>query len=153
IICSGVWNSCSLRCPLPWWKKGSVCRGFIAVQPAVSSAIRKLEEEFEAPLFDRLKRHSFRLTRAGESLYRHARRILDLRSGGSAGKHCQAPCGIRVDRSEREYQPARFPQREHPAQCSTAFQGITPDQWLPAVRRYVANPPAPGEPDAPVIPR
>ena len=49
-------------------------------QPAVSIAIGKLEREFEAPLFDRSKRHEYRLTQAGEALYAHATRMLSLRS-------------------------------------------------------------------------
>jgi DNA-binding transcriptional LysR family regulator len=49
-------------------------------QPAVSIGVRKLEEEFGAPLFDRSKRHSFRLTQAGESLYEYARKMLSLRN-------------------------------------------------------------------------
>jgi DNA-binding transcriptional LysR family regulator len=64
-------------------EEGSVRRASERVyrtQPAVSIAVRKLEREFEAPLFDRSKRYSFRLTQAGESLYRHAKRILNLRS-------------------------------------------------------------------------
>ena len=48
-------------------------------QPAVSIAVRKLEEEFSTPLFDRSKRYEFRLTQAGESLYRYAKRMLSLR--------------------------------------------------------------------------
>jgi DNA-binding transcriptional LysR family regulator len=49
-------------------------------QPAVSIAVSKLEREFEAPLFDRSKRHEYRLTQAGEALYQHATRMLCLRS-------------------------------------------------------------------------
>jgi DNA-binding transcriptional LysR family regulator len=49
-------------------------------QPAVSIAVGKLEREFEAPLFDRSKRHEYRLTQAGEALYDHATRMLNLRS-------------------------------------------------------------------------
>jgi DNA-binding transcriptional LysR family regulator len=49
-------------------------------QPAVSIAVSKLEREFEAPLFDRSKRHEYRLTQAGEALYTHATRMLSLRS-------------------------------------------------------------------------
>lgn len=48
-------------------------------QPAVSIAVSKLEREFEAPLFDRSKRHEYRLTQAGEALYEHAKRMLSLR--------------------------------------------------------------------------
>jgi DNA-binding transcriptional LysR family regulator len=49
-------------------------------QPAVSIAVSKLEREFEVPLFDRSKRHEYRLTQAGEVLYTHATRIVSLRS-------------------------------------------------------------------------
>lgn len=49
-------------------------------QAAVSIGVRKLEEEFGAPLFDRSKRYSFRLTQAGESLYGYARKMLSLRN-------------------------------------------------------------------------
>jgi DNA-binding transcriptional LysR family regulator len=49
-------------------------------QPAVSIAVGKLEREFEAPLFDRSKRHEYRLTQAGELLYHHATRMLGLRN-------------------------------------------------------------------------
>jgi DNA-binding transcriptional LysR family regulator len=48
-------------------------------QPAVSIAVSKLEREFEAPLFDRSKRHEYRLTQVGEALYHHANRMLGLR--------------------------------------------------------------------------
>lgn len=68
-------------------EEGSVRRASERVyrtQPAVSIAIRKLEEEFEVPLFDRSKRYSFRLTQAGESLYRHAKRMLSVRSEAAA---------------------------------------------------------------------
>lgn len=44
-------------------------------QPAVSMAIRKLEQQLELPLFDRQERQ-VRLTSEGEVLVRHARRIL-----------------------------------------------------------------------------
>jgi len=63
-----------------------VCR----TQPAVSIAVRKLEEEFGAPLFDRSKRHSFRLTHAGESLYGYAKRMLSLRTEATSQLKCIA---------------------------------------------------------------
>lgn len=63
-------------------EEGSVRRAADRVfrtQPAVSIAVHKLEEEFEAPLFDRSKRYEFRVTQAGEALYRYAKRMLSLR--------------------------------------------------------------------------
>ena len=47
-------------------------------QPAVSMALRKLEEEIGAPLFDRSNR-GFVLTATGELLYESAKRLLRLR--------------------------------------------------------------------------
>ena len=47
-------------------------------QPAVSMALRKLETEIGAPLFDRSQRHHYTLTEAGETLYAYAKRLLDL---------------------------------------------------------------------------
>jgi DNA-binding transcriptional LysR family regulator len=49
-------------------------------QPAVSIAVGKLERELETPLFDRSKRHAYRLTQVGEALYDQATRMLSLRS-------------------------------------------------------------------------
>jgi len=49
-------------------------------QPAVSIAIRKLENEINAPLFDRSQRYQFRLTEAGEALYSYATRLISLRN-------------------------------------------------------------------------
>jgi DNA-binding transcriptional LysR family regulator len=48
-------------------------------QPAVSMAIRKLEEEIGSPLFDRTSRGNYQLTAAGEVLFAHAKRLLGLR--------------------------------------------------------------------------
>ncbi len=44
--------------------------------PAVSMAIRKLEDDVGVALFERAERGDFTPTQAGESLYRHARRLL-----------------------------------------------------------------------------
>lgn len=52
--------------------------------PAVSIALRKLEEELNAPLFDRSKRHEYRLTPVGETLYSYASRLLSLRNQAAA---------------------------------------------------------------------
>jgi DNA-binding transcriptional LysR family regulator len=46
--------------------------------PAVSVAIRKLEEEVGMPLFERSKKHELHLTAAGESLVDYAKRLLSL---------------------------------------------------------------------------
>jgi DNA-binding transcriptional LysR family regulator len=48
-------------------------------QPAVSMALRKLEEELGAPLFDRSSRGNYLLTAAGEVLFAYAQRLLGLR--------------------------------------------------------------------------
>lgn len=48
-------------------------------QPAISIAIRKLEEELGAPLFDRFRRDA-RLTDAGQILVDYAQKVLNLRS-------------------------------------------------------------------------
>src|SRR5262245_52056055 len=48
-------------------------------QPAVSMALRKLEQEVRASLPDRSDRRDYRLTRAGQVLYDYATRMLDLR--------------------------------------------------------------------------
>src|SRR5688572_12332914 len=48
-------------------------------QPAVSMALRKLEEELGAPLFDRSNRGAYVLTATGELLYASAKRLLGLR--------------------------------------------------------------------------
>lgn len=56
-----------------------VCR----TQPAVSLAIRKLEDGIGASLFDRTQRQGYSLTQAGEALYGYASRILNLRSEAS----------------------------------------------------------------------
>lgn len=49
-------------------------------QPAVSIAIKKLENEINAKLFDRSRRYEFRLTEVGEAFYSYATRLLSLRS-------------------------------------------------------------------------
>jgi DNA-binding transcriptional LysR family regulator len=53
-----------------------VCR----TQPAISIALRKLETEIGAPLFDRSQRYDYQLTPAGELLYSYATRLVALRS-------------------------------------------------------------------------
>ena len=48
-------------------------------QPAVTMAVRRLENEIGAPLFDRTNRGAYALTATGELLYNSARRLLRLR--------------------------------------------------------------------------
>src|SRR5262249_12998761 len=48
-------------------------------QPAVSMALRKLEEEIGAPLFDRSSKGAYVLTATGELLYESAKRLLGVR--------------------------------------------------------------------------
>src|SRR6202165_746011 len=62
-------------------EQGSFSKAAVRVyrtQPAVSIAIRRLEEEIGAPLFDRSQK-SPTLTDAGELVYDYAQRILSLR--------------------------------------------------------------------------
>jgi DNA-binding transcriptional LysR family regulator len=62
--------------------EGSVRRAaerVLRTQPAVSIAISKLEREFETLLFDRSKRHGYRLTQVGETLFEYATQMLGLR--------------------------------------------------------------------------
>jgi DNA-binding transcriptional LysR family regulator len=49
-------------------------------QPAVSIALRKLEEEIGAPLFDRSRRYDYRLTEVGEALLKYAKQMLGLQN-------------------------------------------------------------------------
>jgi len=53
-------------------------------QPALTMAIRKLEQELGAQLFDRSNRNDYVLTDSGEVLYEHAKRLLNLRDEGVA---------------------------------------------------------------------
>ena len=52
--------------------------------PAVSIALRKLEEEMGTPLFDRSERRKHRLTASGRLLYSYATRILGMRNEATA---------------------------------------------------------------------
>ena len=66
---------------------GSVSRGaerIFRTAPAVNVALRKLENEMCAPLFDRSERYQHRLTAAGKLLYSYATRILAMRSEATA---------------------------------------------------------------------
>ncbi len=49
-------------------------------QPAVSIAVRKLEQDIGTILLDRSRRRDYRLTRAGEFLYEYASRMIGLRN-------------------------------------------------------------------------
>ncbi len=49
-------------------------------QPAVSIAVRKLEQDIGTILLDRSHRRDYRLTRAGEFLYEYASRMIGLRN-------------------------------------------------------------------------
>jgi DNA-binding transcriptional LysR family regulator len=65
-------------------------------QPAVSIAIRKLEEEVGAALFDRSKRYDYRLTHAGEAMFSYASRMLSLRNEAQAA--LRDICNLRAGR-------------------------------------------------------
>jgi len=63
-------------------EEGSVhkaARRVYRTQPAVSIALRKLEQHVGAPLFDRSNRNGYLLTDTGETLFGYARRLLNLR--------------------------------------------------------------------------
>jgi DNA-binding transcriptional LysR family regulator len=60
--------------------------------PAVSIALRKLEEEVGAPLFNRSDRNSNDLTAAGTLLYSYATRILSLRREAISGLQDLTEC-------------------------------------------------------------
>lgn len=53
-----------------------VCR----TQPAVSIALRKLEDHFGTTLLDRSRRRDYRLTQAGELLFEFASAMLAIRN-------------------------------------------------------------------------
>lgn len=56
-------------------------------QPAVSIALKKLEQEIGAPLFDRTNRKTHLLTDTGEVLFSYARRMLNLRNESLTAVH------------------------------------------------------------------
>jgi DNA-binding transcriptional LysR family regulator len=72
-------------------------------QPAVSLALRKLEQRIGTPLLDRSRPRDHRLTHAGEVLYEYASWIVGLRSevlsvltgesNGYSGRLCIGICG------------------------------------------------------------
>jgi DNA-binding transcriptional LysR family regulator len=68
-------------------EEASVCKAADRVrrtQPAVSMALRKLEQELDASLFDRANRQDIKLTQAGEMLYEYAIQLLKLRKEAMA---------------------------------------------------------------------
>ncbi len=69
--------------------------------PAVSIALKKLEDEMGTPLFERDDRHSHQLTASGKLLYEHAKRILDLRrEAETAVKHSSHDAILRIGTHE-----------------------------------------------------
>jgi len=67
-------------------EEGSVSRAAKRVcrtAPAVSMALRKLEEEVGSSLFDRSERHNHQLTASGKLLYSYVTRILEMRNEAS----------------------------------------------------------------------
>ena len=50
----------------------------LRTQPAVSFALKKLEQEIGLPLFDPLERRLYKLTQAGHLLYTYAVRVAEL---------------------------------------------------------------------------
>lgn len=66
--------------------------------PAVSVAIRKLEEETGIPLFERSRRHELHLTAAGEELVNYAKRLLSLLDEARAA--VAVFCSAKVERTK-----------------------------------------------------
>jgi DNA-binding transcriptional LysR family regulator len=68
-------------------EEGNITRAAVRVYrtaPAVSIALRKLEDEMGSPLFDRSERHDHKLTASGKLLYSYATRILEMRREAAA---------------------------------------------------------------------
>jgi DNA-binding transcriptional LysR family regulator len=85
-------------------EEGSISRAAERVfrtAPAVSIALKKLEDEMGTPLFERDDRHSHQLTAPGKLLYEHAKRILDLRrEAETAIKHSSQDATLRIGTHE-----------------------------------------------------
>ena len=85
-------------------EEGSISRAAHRVcrtGPAVSIALKKLEDELGTPLFERDDRHNHQLTASGKLLYEHARRILDLRrEAETAVKHSSHDATLRIGTHE-----------------------------------------------------
>ncbi|HKY30531.1 MAG TPA: LysR family transcriptional regulator [Pyrinomonadaceae bacterium] len=85
-------------------EEGSISRAAQRVcrtGPAVSIALKKLEDEMGIPLFERDDRHSHQLTVSGKLLYEHAKRILDLRrEAETAVKHSSHDATLRIGTHE-----------------------------------------------------
>jgi len=85
-------------------EEGSISRAAQRVcrtGPAVSIALKKLEDELDTPLFERDDRHNHQLTASGKLLYEHARRILDLRrEAETAVKHSSHDATLRIGTHE-----------------------------------------------------
>lgn len=76
-------------------EQGSVRRAAQRVfrtAPAVSIALRKLEEEIGAPLFTRSDRNHQELTASGQLLYSYGKRILSLKREAVAGLQAITKC-------------------------------------------------------------
>ena len=85
-------------------EEGSIARAAQRVcrtGPALSIALKKLEEEMGTPLFERGDRHSHQLTTSGKLLYEHAKRILDMRrEAETAVKHSSHDATLRIGTHE-----------------------------------------------------
>jgi DNA-binding transcriptional LysR family regulator len=85
-------------------EEGSISRAAQRVcrtGPAVSIAVKKLEDEMGTPLFERADRNHHQLTTSGKLLYEHAKRILDLRrEAETAVKHSSQEATLRIGTHE-----------------------------------------------------
>jgi DNA-binding transcriptional LysR family regulator len=85
-------------------EEGSISRAAQRVcrtGPAVSIAVKKLEDEMGTPLFERAERNHPQLTTSGKLLYEHAKRILDLRrEAETVVKHSSQEVTLRIGTHE-----------------------------------------------------
>ena len=104
-------------------------------QPAVSMALKKLEDESGVALFDRSDRNSYSLTDAGQSLFGYAKRMLCLREEalaeiGEVNKRENARLRIGTEDSTEHPFLSKLVSlivEEHPASAIETFEMSAPD--------------------------
>jgi hypothetical protein len=103
-------------------------------QPAVSNALRKLEKEFNAPLFDHSKRYEYRLTQVGQVLYEYAFHILALREEAYSVLQSGDTCSETLCRWMNRLHSSK--NLHHTTLPPGASRGSRPDH-LPSINRSI----------------